>query len=214
VPNAAKKKMIVTAGPTVEPIDPVRFISNYSTGRMGYEIAREAVRAGFDVCLVSGPVSLPAPEGAEVISVTTAEEMEEKLQERLDGCACLVMSAAVCDFRPGKREGSKIKKKDALALELVRTPDILKGIGRRRGMLKVGFALETEDALTNGLGKLKDKALDIVVINTKSPDTEVFGDVEASYTIADSSGRVAETEKISKGRLAGILVEKVKEMVA
>ena len=207
-------KILVTAGPTVEPIDPVRFLSNYSTGTMGYEIAAAGAREGFSVCLVSGPVNLAPPPGVEVVKVATAAEMKEKVFERLDGCACLIMAAAVCDFRPEKTEERKIKKRESLTISLVKNPDILGEIGKREGMLKVGFALETDNPLENALGKLKAKALDLIILNTRRPGEEAFGDVEARYTMIGPDGDTTETDKIGKRRMAEMIISKVKEMSA
>jgi phosphopantothenoylcysteine decarboxylase/phosphopantothenate--cysteine ligase len=160
-------KILITAGPTREYLDPVRFLSNASGGRMGCALAEAALRAGHEVVLVLGPCPARPPPGAEVIPVTSAQEMFEAVAERFDGCDAFIASAAVADYRPEAPAGRKIKKTDPrLTLELVRTPDILAEMSRRRRKQRlVGFCLETEDLETRARGKLEVKGLDLVVAN-------------------------------------------------
>ena len=198
------RKILITAGPTIEPLDPVRYISNYSTGTMGYEIAAKGKEKGFDVCLVSGPVSLSAPSGVEVVSVVTALEMKDRTIERIDEYDCLIMTAAVCDFRPEKSEQHKIKKQEALNLRLVKNPDILSEIGCRDDLIKVGFALETENPIENGKNKLKAKKLDMIIINTKDEEKDPFGEGEKEYAMVNKAGNVREFKALTKKQMAEV----------
>jgi phosphopantothenoylcysteine decarboxylase/phosphopantothenate--cysteine ligase len=170
-------RFLITAGPTREPIDGVRFLSNRSTGRMGFEVARAARRAGHEVVLVHGPVHLPAPEAVEAVPVETALDMEAAVSERLDWAQALVMTAAVADYRPAERLGGKKRKEEGpWVLTLVRNPDILAGAGETKGTrVHVGFALESEELLQGAARKLEAKKLDLIVAN----GLEAFG-AEAS----------------------------------
>ena len=161
-------KLLVSAGPTREFIDPVRFVSNASSGRMGYALAAEGARRGHEVTLVSGPTALPAPEGVERIDVITAAEMAEALKSRFPGCTACIMCAAVADYRPVKVFERKMKKSEGnLVLEFERTEDILQSLGgmKRAGQLLVGFAAESEDLIANAGEKLRRKNLDWIVAN-------------------------------------------------
>ena len=209
--SGPSRKILVTAGPTREPLDPVRYISNRSTGIMGYKIAAEGKRRGFEVCLVSGPVRLSSPPGVEVLNVTTAREMRDKVFERVDEYDCVIMAAAVCDFRPEKNEKQKIKKQKTRALRLVKNPDILSEIGRRKGLVKVGFALETENPLENAKSKLKAKDLDLIIINAIDSVSDPFGSGTARYTLLDSSGNIREIERSTKKRMAEIIIREVEK---
>jgi phosphopantothenoylcysteine decarboxylase / phosphopantothenate---cysteine ligase len=170
-PDLAGRKVVVTAGPTREPLDPVRFLSNPSSGKMGYAVARVAARRGAEVVLVSGPVELPDPAGVKTVHVTTAEEMARAVDEASEDLDVFVGAAAVSDFRPRTAAASKKKKSDEdEELVLTRTPDILAGLGRRfaghgGGPILVGFAAETEALLDNARKKLASKRCDLVVAN-------------------------------------------------
>ena len=162
------RRVLITAGPTREPIDPARYISNRSSGKMGYAQARTARRRGAEVTLISGPVSLPAPPGVKLIRVTTAEEMAVLVAQQAGLAEVIVKSAAVADFRPAAYQEQKIKKRQAgLALELVKNTDILMELGRKRrpGQLLVGFAAESGDHEAEGRRKLTEKNLDLIVVN-------------------------------------------------
>jgi phosphopantothenoylcysteine decarboxylase / phosphopantothenate---cysteine ligase len=162
-------RFLITAGPTREPIDPVRYLSNRSSGKMGYAIAQASLEAGHEVTLISGPVAITPPGGAELISVSTSDEMFEAVHEGLRECDILVMCAAVADYKPARVSKIKIKKGDAnLSLELVPTRDILASIPQDRQFIVVGFAAETNDLETNALQKLRTKRCDIVVANDVS----------------------------------------------
>ena len=161
-------RILITAGPTYEDLDPVRFLGNRSTGRMGYALAREAQRRGATVTLVSGPVHLPAPSGVELIQVRSAAEMHEAVMSRFLQFDVVIMAAAVADYRPKRRSAEKIKKSGNLALELLRNPDILADVGAQRTQqpqVLVGFALETEHLEQAAREKLRRKAADLIVAN-------------------------------------------------
>lgn len=163
------KKVLVTAGPTIEEIDPVRFISNYSSGKMGYAIARVAKRLGADVILVSGKTSLRKPYGIETFYVKSAVDMLGKCMDFIRDVDILVKCAAVADYRPEKRANQKMKKgnENKLTINLIKNPDILYELGKhkKKNSLFVGFAAETEDIEKNALKKLKEKSLDMIVVN-------------------------------------------------
>jgi len=162
-------RFLITAGPTREPIDPVRYISNRSSGKMGYAIAEAAIEAGHEVVLISGPVTVDRPRGAAVISVSTSDEMFEAVRQHSPRCDILVMCAAVADYKPVAVFTKKIKKRDAkLSLELIPTRDILASLPKDRQYLAVGFAAETENVETNAQKKLRKKNCDIVVANDVS----------------------------------------------
>lgn len=174
------KHIVVTAGPTVEPIDPVRFISNRSSGKFGYAIAQAALDRGARVTLVSGPVSIAAPSGAELIAVETAQEMLEAVDQVFDSCDAAIFSAAVADVRPANESSQKLKKginDDLLAnIPLIQNPDILATMGKKKShQIVVGFAAETHDVLTFAEVKLKKKNADIIVANEVGSH-KTFGD--------------------------------------
>jgi phosphopantothenoylcysteine decarboxylase/phosphopantothenate--cysteine ligase len=166
----ANKKVLLTAGPTYEPIDPVRFIGNRSSGKMGYAIAEVFAEAGAEVILVSGPVNLQAQhENIQVVSVETAAEMYEACHGHFDSCHLAILAAAVADYTIANPSDIKIKKKtDQLSIDLVKTKDILKSLGQIKSdkQILVGFALETNNELENAKGKLEKKNLDFIVLNS------------------------------------------------
>jgi phosphopantothenoylcysteine decarboxylase/phosphopantothenate--cysteine ligase len=159
---------LITAGPTREPIDPVRYISNRSSGKMGYAITEAALDAGHDVILISGPVNLEPPRNAKFISVSTSDEMFDAVHQHADSCDICVLSAAVADYKPAEVSPAKIKKRNAeFSLELIFTRDILQSLGRRqnRKFLLVGFAAETDHLEANATKKLREKNCNIIVAN-------------------------------------------------
>lgn len=162
--------VLITAGPTREPIDPVRFLGNRSSGKMGCAIAEAATRRGAKVILVSGPVTTETPEGAELIRVETAEQMRNAVISQLDRATIVISAAAVSDFRVRDAAQDKIKRSGSLTLELEPTPDILAEVSsqRRAGQVLIGFAAETSNALENGRAKLRKKAIDAIVVNDVS----------------------------------------------
>lgn len=177
-------RVLVTAGPTREYLDAVRYLSNASSGRMGFACAAAAARAGHDVTLVAGPVSLPDPKGVRTIRVISADDMYRAVMKAYPRIDAAIATAAVGDYRPAERFAGKLKKKaGALTLKLVRTRDILQAMGDRKGRrLLVGFALEVQDAVENALLKYRKKNLDYIVLNTPKSfaagtmDCRIYGD--------------------------------------
>ena len=159
-------RFLITAGPTREPIDPVRYISNRSSGKMGYAIAEAAIEAGHEVVLISGPVDVDRPRGVAVIPISTSDEMFDAVRRHTSRCDMLVMCAAVADYKSAKVAKNKIKKRgENISLELVPTRDILASLPKDRQYLVVGFAAETENVENNAQKKLREKNCDIVVAN-------------------------------------------------
>lgn len=204
--------VLVTAGPTREPLDPVRVLTNPSTGAMGYALAEESARRGGTVTLVTGPTSLSSPAGVEVVHVQTAEEMNEAVQARRDTADLVFMAAAVADYTPTDPSSSKRKKDDQdLTLHLRRTPDILKSLGanKRPEQVLVGFALETDDEVENAQGKLDEKNLDWVVLNNPTEEGAGFGPSTNQVTLLRRSGTIEELPLMSKAQLAETLLDRV-----
>jgi len=167
--DLAGETVLITAGPTREPIDPVRYIGNRSSGRMGYALAEAALRRGARVVLVSGPTALQAPGAAEVVAVETAEEMRQAVLSRMSDATIIIKAAAVADYKPKQRLPQKIKRRGALSLELEPTSDILAEVASKRSsQIVVGFAAETENVLENARRKLASKSLDAIVVNDVS----------------------------------------------
>jgi phosphopantothenoylcysteine decarboxylase/phosphopantothenate--cysteine ligase len=198
------ERLLITAGPNREPLDPVRYISNRSSGKMGYALAHAGLRRGAEVTLISGPTELEPPSGARLVRVTTAEEMRHAVLDEFPRCTSVIMAAAVTDYRPVDRANKKIKRgKGPIELRLEPNPDILKELGaRKNGKMLVGFAAETEELLANAEKKLTDKNLDMVVANNV---TEAGGgfDVDTNVaTILDRSGARRALPLMSKDELA------------
>jgi phosphopantothenoylcysteine decarboxylase/phosphopantothenate--cysteine ligase len=202
-------KLVVTAGPTREPIDPVRFLSNRSSGKMGYAIAEAAVEAGHDVVLISGPVNLSAPNSTRFVSINTSDEMFDAVQQAVRDCDVLVMCAAVADYKPAKYSTQKLKKKSvALSLDLVPTRDILATIGKRdRSFLLVGFAAETEDLAANARKKLQEKNCDIIVANDVSTNESGMESAENEVMIFFRNGETKKSLRAPKKNIARELVK-------
>ena len=195
-------RFLITAGPTREPIDPIRYLSNRSSGKMGYAIAEAAIEAGHEVILISGPVALNRPHGAAVIPISTSDQMFDAVQQQTRNCDVLVMCAAVADYKPVAVFTTKLKKRDAkLALELIPTRDILSSLPKTRKYFVVGFAAETENIETNAQKKLLKKHCDVIVANDarvgmESDENEVeiyFRDAEKK-TISRASKRIVARE--------------------
>ncbi len=212
--DLAGKKIIVTAGPTRERIDDVRFISNRSTGKMGYEIARAARDRGASVCLVSGPVSLTPPEGVELVSVESAADMFREVMDRFDTSDIVIKAAAVADYTPDTKVDGKIKKSGNMQLELVRTADILKSLGeRKKHQILVGFAAEMQDLENNAEAKLKNKNADIICANDVSRNDIGFGSDDNSIVMFLKGNKRIYIDKQSKYEIANrILDETVRIM--
>jgi phosphopantothenoylcysteine decarboxylase/phosphopantothenate--cysteine ligase len=194
LPQSLKgKRALVSAGPTYESIDPVRFIGNHSTGKMGAAIANELYKRGAKVTLVMGPTSLDfSTNGIELIKVTTAEEMYKACNERFGKADITVMSAAVADYSPGRVAKEKIKKTDdKLSIELTKTKDILKSLGekKKKNQVLVGFALETNNAKKNALEKLRSKKADLIILNSLQEKGAGFGHDTNRITIFDKKGK-------------------------
>ncbi|RLB38378.1 MAG: bifunctional phosphopantothenoylcysteine decarboxylase/phosphopantothenate--cysteine ligase CoaBC [Deltaproteobacteria bacterium] len=205
-------RVLITAGPTHEDLDPVRFLGNRSSGRMGYAIASQALRRGAEVTIVSGPVHLPVPSGAEVVRVRSAQEMHAAVMSRFDRCDVLIMAAAVADYRPEQREAQKIKKGGSLKLELVRNPDILADVGAKRSQrpsVLVGFALETENLEQAARDKLERKAADLIVANEAS--AALGGDTNRATLVEAAS--TTPLPEMTKRALANQILDRVRTLL-
>jgi phosphopantothenoylcysteine decarboxylase/phosphopantothenate--cysteine ligase len=210
------KGVLITAGPTHEPIDPVRFITNRSSGRMGFALAKMARRRGADVTLISGPTHLPVPRGnVRFISVGTASEMREAVLEHYKECSVIIKAAAVSDYHPKFVSDQKLKKLNAHAsLELERNPDIIGEIGSLKGdRVLVGFAAETTDLMANARKKLEEKHLDLIVANDVSRSDSGFATETNKVVIIDSQGKVDPLPLMSKEEVANIILERVLEIL-
>lgn len=208
------KKIVISAGPTQENIDPVRFIGNRSSGKMGYALAEEARKRGAEVVLVSGPVSIAPPRGVVCIPVNTAEEMHREMLKHSSDADIIIMSAAVADYRPSESKNTKIKKMHTeLSLKLEPTKDILSDLGKKKakGQILVGFALETDKEEENALKKLKDKKLDFIVLNSLKNKGAGFAYDTNKVSIYSKNNKAIHTELKSKKEIAmDILNEIVK----
>jgi phosphopantothenoylcysteine decarboxylase / phosphopantothenate---cysteine ligase len=207
--DLAGETVLVTAGPTREKIDPVRYLTNRSSGRMGYAIAEAALRRGARVLLITGPTGIAAPDAAEVTRVDTAEEMRAAVLQSLPGSTVLIMTAAVADFRPKVALEQKIKRKGAMTLELEPTADILAEVARRKtSQVVVGFAAETENVLENARKKLASKSLDAIVVNDVAREGIGFDSDRNAVTIISQSA-VVEVPETSKWEVAQHLLDHV-----
>ena len=207
--DLAGENFLITAGPSREPLDPVRYMSNRSSGKMGYALARAALRRGAKVALVSGPTALTAPVGARLIEVTTAAEMREAVLKEYPYSSAVIMAAAVADYHAVAPSGQKIKRGVGdLELRLMPNPDILKELGQNKdGKWLVGFAAETENLTANAQKKLREKNLDIVIANNVAEEGSGFdGDTNAG-TIIDRTGAVRSLPLMSKDDLADCIYD-------
>jgi phosphopantothenoylcysteine decarboxylase/phosphopantothenate--cysteine ligase len=207
--------VLVTAGPTREPIDAVRFISNPSTGKMGYALAAAARDRGARVVLVSGPTQIAPPQGVEVVPVASADEMRRAVMDRAPEAAAVIMAAAVSDFRPVEATERKIKKNEAPdTVRLERTADILAELGASNGRrLLVGFAAETDSVREQALKKLRQKNLDLIVVNDISREGAGFGSDTNIVTLFDREGNATEPPQMTKRELAAIIIDKAAELM-
>ena len=210
------KKVLVTAGPTQESLDPVRFITNHSTGKMGYAVARQAMLRGADVTLISGPVSIACPPFVEVISVKSAEEMFQAVADRFAEQDYCVMTAAVADYTPAETKTEKIKKSDDgcdLSLSLKRTRDILKWLGEHKkdGQLICGFSMETENILENSTAKLHKKNADLIAANSLKDAGSGFG-TDTNHLVLINKDGVTDLPLLSKEEAADRLLDVLSKM--
>lgn len=206
------EQVLITSGPTQEPIDPVRFITNRSSGKMGYALARVARRRGAEVILVTGPTSLHIPRrDIEVVPVQTAREMREAVLSHLEGCSVVIKAAAVSDYRPKVASPRKLKKGDSYqTLELEKTEDILEEVGKKKGnRVLIGFAAETEDLLAHAREKLLKKNLDFIVINDVTKSEAGFGVDTNQVKVLYSSGEVRDLPLMSKEEVSQIILDEV-----
>ena len=214
--DLVNKKIIITAGPTIEPIDPVRFISNHSSGKMGYSIAEEAKNRGGQVVLISGPSHLEPPKDIELVNVNTTEEMFDDVGRYYDWADVLIKAAAPSDYKPVETSKQKIKKgsKDSLSLDFTKNMDIAYHYGKKKDkQIIVGFAAETENLLDNAKEKLKRKNFDIIVANDVSKEGAGFKHDTNIVTIIDKNLQEDSYPMMSKSDLARIIIDKVKEKI-
>jgi phosphopantothenoylcysteine decarboxylase/phosphopantothenate--cysteine ligase len=209
--DLATERILITAGPTQEAIDPVRFISNRSTGKMGFSIARAAWRRGATVRLVSGPSALATPHGVERIDATSASDLLSATSRNFPWCSSLIMAAAVADFRPRSAASHKLKKNSkGLMLDLAPITDELPRLAAKKaGRLMIGFAAETEDLEVNALDKLRRKKLDMIVGNDVSRSDAGFGVDTNIVTMLSCDGRVETTPKLLKDEVADVILDRL-----
>lgn len=208
-------RIVITAGPTQEPLDIVRFITNNSTGRMGYTVAQVAAEKSHEVTLVSGPTNIEAPPNVNVIRIRTAGQMYETVKRHFYDCDALVMSAAVCDFKPKNPLTTKKYKKDEEIpmIELEKTPDILERLKIiKENQIMVGFALEVTDLEKRAEEKLDKKKLDLIIGNKISPSNSPFGEKKLEAIVIDKEGHKQRYEKISKENIAKDIINKLEEI--
>ena len=213
--DLAGQIVLVTAGPTREELDPVRYISNYSSGKMGYAIARAAKQRGAEVILITGPTFLPPPTGMTVIPVVSAAQMYDEVFRELPVATVVIKSASVVDYRPVSIAGHKLKKKaDDMTLELEKTTDILAELGQnKQGRVLVGFAAETQDLIKNAEDKLQRKNLDLIVANDITQSGAGF-DVDTNIVkLLHADGRIEELPQLSKDEVAHQLLDRVVELL-
>lgn len=211
------KSIIVTAGPTVESIDPMRYITNRSTGKMGYSIAKEAIERGADVTLITGPTNLTPPQNLKkLVKIESAKDMYEAVLENLDENDVVIKSAAVADYKPKNYSNKKIKKSDDdLVIELDRNKDIAQEIGKiKNNKILVGFAAETNDLIENASLKIKKKNIDFIVANDLTKEGAGFGVDTNIVKIIDKECNITEYPKMKKEEVANIILDKIKELLS
>lgn len=204
-------KFLITAGPTREFIDPVRFISNPSTGMMGFALAASAMKMGCDVVLICGPAHIKPPVGVKTVSVTSAVEMEKAVLDNLKGADAVIMAAAVSDFKPARSLEHKVKKaKAGLSIKLRRNPDILLKLGRKKhDYFLAGFAAETDDLIDNALSKLRKKKLDMIIANLVGKSGTGFGSEYNEAVIISKDGNLRRLPRMTKQKMAGIIISEI-----
>ena len=206
------KNVLITAGPSIEKIDDVRFISNFSTGKMGYALAQAAEQEAANVFLISGPVSIPKPNNVKVFEVESAQEMFDQVHSLKEDMDLFIMSAAVSDYRPKNKHSGKIKKEyfgDNLTIELEKNPDILKSIGenKRDNQFLVGFALESQDPINNAKRKLINKNCDLIILNTANTKDSGFGGDYNTVKLLFKNGNIIDLPTMKKSDLAFEIIE-------
>lgn len=208
-------RILVTAGPTQEALDPVRFITNHSSGKMGYAIAVMARRRGGDVTLVSGPTLMVPPQGVRFVPIESALQMHQAVMENFDEVDVVVKAAAVSDYRPARFSPSKIKKeKDALCVDLKKNPDIIAEIGKAKGnKIVVGFAMETDDLIENAKKKMTEKCMDLIVANDLSEPGSGFKHDTNIVTLIDRSGAVERLPLMGKGDVADAILDRISALL-
>jgi phosphopantothenoylcysteine decarboxylase / phosphopantothenate---cysteine ligase len=214
----AGRRIIVTAGPTLEPIDPVRVVTNRSSGKMGYAVAAAAQRAGAEVTLVSGPTALRAPSGVATVAIETARELSDAVLAALPGADAVIMAAAIADYRPAKPADRKLKKRDqgdTMSVDMTRTADVLQAVVAKRDprTIVVGFKAETGDALAEATRMLREKKLDLVVANDVTAEGSRFGGDTNQVTFVSADGAEV-LLLLSKNEVARRLVAKIAERLA
>ena len=206
------KKVLVTAGPTRECIDPVRFISNHSTGKMGYAVARQAMLRGADVTLISGPVSIAPPPFVEVVNVVSAQEMFDAVKQRFESSDIVIKTAAVADYTPAETQTEKLKKSDGEApeIKLKRTTDILQWLGEHKqsGQIICGFSMETQDLLNNSRKKLQKKNADIIAANSLRDEGSGFG-TDTNHLTLIKQDEIIDLPLLSKEDAADRLLDEI-----
>lgn len=210
------KKIVVTAGPTYEPIDPVRFIGNHSSGKMGIALAQAAANQGAEVCLVCGPTEIKTPPNIKRINVQSAQELFEATKTAFETADCLIMSAAVADYTPATVANQKIKKQsNALSIELKPTVDVLSTLSnaKKSNQTVIGFALETENEFQHALGKLERKKLDAIVLNSLNDAGAGFGTNTNKVQLIFNENNVVDFPLLSKSELATQLIEKIAPLI-
>ena len=212
--NLTGKKIVVSAGGTREAIDPVRFIGNESSGKMGFAVAEAARDRGAEVVLVSGEAALPDPYGVDVQRVRSATQMRDAIVAACDGAHALIMAAAVADFQPAEPVGEKIKRKgrESLSLQLAPTPDILAEVGRPTGLVKVGFAAESQDLVANAKAKIESKGLDLIVANDITATDAGFSVDTNRVLVIDAKGEQEEWPLMTKYEVAWRILDKVQRL--
>lgn len=211
--DLAGMKILVTAGPTEESIDPVRYLTNRSTGKMGFAIAKMAAQRGADVVLVSGKSGEKDPIGVQVVRVQSASQMHDAVLSRYEAIDVVIKAAAVCDFTPQNPFSEKIKKQNSLPVDFVRTQDILKELGQKKThQILVGFAAETENILEYAKTKLEQKNLDMIVANDVSREDIGFGSQNNKVSMIRRDGACLNTQKQSKLEIANLILDQIREM--
>jgi phosphopantothenoylcysteine decarboxylase / phosphopantothenate---cysteine ligase len=207
-----KLQFLITAGGTREYIDPVRFISNASSGKMGYELARSALLAGNNVILITAPVNLNPPKGADLVEIKSARDMFEAVKDKFGGCDCLIMTAAVSDYTPVKSARHKMKKSPGeITLKLKPTQDILKWAGthKKQNQVVVGFALEDRDIKSSAERKMREKNLDMIIANTPA----AIGSERCEVWVKKTGGKWHGIPEMSKKQAAGRLIRIIEQSI-